>query len=37
LLLTRQASLAVALLEDIPMIILNAIVLDQNHNQVRRV
>jgi len=34
LLLTRQASLAVALLEDIPMIILNAIVLDQNHNQV---
>ena len=34
LLLTRQMSLAVAVLEDIPMIILNTIVLDTTFNQV---
>ena len=34
LLLTRQMSLAVAILEDIPMIILNTVVLEEKHNQI---
>lgn len=34
LLLTRQMSLVVAVLEDIPMIVLNAIVLEENPNQI---